>query len=91
MTRARPDIRLDRILTALGIEVAEATDEEVLAAAAELGMKPMMKGTAAFFGLKQLFMPYEPERLGEPDAEWNAGEWESETPSASPWKRGPTD
>jgi hypothetical protein len=86
MRRARPEIRLERILTALGAELAAATDEEVLAAAAELGMKPLMKGTAAFFGLKQLFVRYDPEKLGADAAAWSKSEWEREPP-ASPWKR----
>ena len=86
MSRTRPEIRLERILMALGVEVAAATDEEVLAAAADLGMKPTMKGTAAFFGLKKLLLPYDPEKLGEPDAEWGLSEWESDRPSP-PWKR----
>ena len=90
MTRARPEIRLERILLALGVEVAEATDEEVLAAAADLGMQPMMKGTAAFLGLKRFFRPYDPEKLGEPDAELSFGEWDTESPRP-PWKRGPAD
>jgi hypothetical protein len=87
MTRARPDVRLERILTELGMDVAEATDEEVLAAAAELGMKPMMRGTVAFVGLKQLFAQYDPEKLGADVAAWGLSEWESEPPSP-PWKRG---
>jgi hypothetical protein len=90
MSRARPEIRLERILMALGVEVAAATDEEVLAAAADLGMKPLMQGTAAFFGLKKLLLPYDPEKLAAPEAEWGFNEWESE-PSSAPWKRGPTD
>jgi hypothetical protein len=88
MTRVRPEIRLERILLALGVEVAEATDEEVLAAAAELGMKPMMKGTVAFVGLKHLFAPYEPEKLAAAEAELGFSERESEP---SPSKRDPAD
>jgi hypothetical protein len=80
MTRAKPEIRLERILLALGVEVAEATDEEVLAAAADVGMKPMMKGTAAFIGLKRFVLPYDPVKLGA-DAEWPLGDPESELPS----------
>lgn len=90
MTRTKPEIRLERILMALGVEVAEATDEEVLAAAADLGMKPMMKGTAAFVGLKKFYMSYDPEKLGEADAEWAVGEWDGEL-MPPPWKRGPAD
>jgi hypothetical protein len=47
-----PELVLTRLLEALGEELIDAADEELLAAAAELGMKPMMKGSAAFMGLK---------------------------------------
>jgi hypothetical protein len=43
--------RLDGLLDALEQELTEATDEEILAAAGELGMNPAMKGSAAFFGV----------------------------------------
>ncbi|HEX3942880.1 MAG TPA: hypothetical protein VHW69_02220 [Rhizomicrobium sp.] len=33
-------------------ELVDATDEEILEAAKDLGMNPMMKGSAAFFGLQ---------------------------------------
>jgi hypothetical protein len=47
-----PALALTRILEALGEELIGAADEEILAAATDLGMKPMTKGSAAFFGLK---------------------------------------
>jgi hypothetical protein len=43
---------LERLIAALALELAEATDEEVLQACADLGMKPEMRGSAAFIGLK---------------------------------------
>jgi hypothetical protein len=43
--------RLDGLLDALEQELTEATDEEILAAAGDLGMDPAMKGSAAFFGV----------------------------------------
>lgn len=43
--------RLDGLLDALEQELTEATDEEVLAAASDLGMNPAMKGSSAFFGV----------------------------------------
>jgi hypothetical protein len=43
--------RLDGLLDALEQELTEATDEEILAAAGDLGMNPTMKGSAAFFGV----------------------------------------
>lgn len=43
--------RFERLLAALERELIEATDEEILAAASDLGMNPAMKGSAAFFGV----------------------------------------
>lgn len=43
--------RLDGLLDALEQELTDATDEEILAAASDLGMNPAMKGSAAFFGV----------------------------------------
>jgi hypothetical protein len=85
MSRTTLELRLERLLTALGLEVAEATDEEVLAAAEDLGMKPLMKGSAAFFGLKYPCVPYDPGKLGEIDT------WVDEPPPMPPWKRGRVD
>lgn len=52
MIQVFPETALERILEALERELVEATDEEVLAAAHDLGMKPQMKGSAAFLGLR---------------------------------------
>jgi len=52
MTVARPEISLSRLLNAFEQELIDATDEEILAAAADLGMNPAMRGSAAFAGLK---------------------------------------
>jgi hypothetical protein len=43
--------RFEQLLAALEQELIEATDEEILAAASDLGMNPAMKGSAAFFGV----------------------------------------
>jgi len=51
MRPAPPVPALDRILDALEHELLAASDDEVLAAANELGMRPDMKGSAAFIGL----------------------------------------
>ncbi len=51
MKTRRPEISLEHVLTALERELIDATDDEVLAAAAELGMNPSMKGSAAFLGV----------------------------------------
>jgi len=50
--RIRRVQRLTRILEALELELIDATDEEILEAAKDLGMDPKMKGSAAFLGLK---------------------------------------
>jgi hypothetical protein len=49
-----PEAALARIVSALGQELLDASDEEILAAAKDLGMNPGMKGSAAFLGLKYL-------------------------------------
>jgi hypothetical protein len=50
--RIRKVQRLTRILGALELELIDATDDEILEAAKDLGMDPRMKGSAAFLGLK---------------------------------------
>lgn len=52
MTQTFPETALDRILEALERELVIATDAEILEAAGDLGMKPGMKGSAAFLGLR---------------------------------------
>jgi hypothetical protein len=42
---------LTRILDAFAQELIEASDEEILEAAKDLGMDPNMKGSAAFLGV----------------------------------------
>ena len=54
MKTMNPERRLERLLVALEHDLLEATDEEILAAAKELGMNPAMKGSAAFFGVTRL-------------------------------------
>lgn len=43
---------LGRILDQLDRELIEASDEDIMEAARDLGMNPMMKGSAAFLGLQ---------------------------------------
>jgi hypothetical protein len=62
--RADSAERFEGLLAALERELIEATDEEILAAAGELGMNPAMKGSAAFFGIATVFSP--PFQAGEP-------------------------
>jgi hypothetical protein len=49
---ASPEARLTRVLEAFEQELIDASDEEIMAAAIELGMNPKMKGSALFLGLK---------------------------------------
>jgi hypothetical protein len=47
-----PETALERILDALEHELIEASDADILEAAHDLGMKPEMKGSAAFLGVR---------------------------------------
>ena len=49
---AFPETALERILDALELELVAASDADILEAANDLGMKPQMKGSAAFIGLR---------------------------------------
>jgi hypothetical protein len=49
--RPLPHVRLERIVEALEQELIAASDAELLQAASDLGMKPGMRGSAAFLGL----------------------------------------
>jgi len=46
-----PETALNRVLDAMERELIDASDEEILEAARDLGMYPLMKGSAAFLGL----------------------------------------
>jgi hypothetical protein len=59
--------RLEGLLDALEQELIEATDEEVLAAASDLGMNPAMKGSAAFFGVTVDLRAKELTHLNQPE------------------------
>jgi hypothetical protein len=50
----RPDVGLERLLQGLERELLEAPDEEFMTGARDLGMRPEMRGTAAFVGVKDL-------------------------------------
>jgi hypothetical protein len=52
MKAMRPEVSLHRLLEALEQELLDASGEEIMGAAADLGMNPAMKGSAAFAGLK---------------------------------------
>jgi formamidopyrimidine-DNA glycosylase len=49
---ASPELALTRLVEALGQELIDAPEEEILEAAKELGMHLQMRGSAAFAGLK---------------------------------------
>lgn len=51
MKITRPEIGFERLLAALGQDLLDAGDEEILAVADELGLKPGMKGSMALFGV----------------------------------------
>jgi hypothetical protein len=52
LTISEPQAALDRLLDGLARELIDVSDDEILAAAKELGMNPTMKGSAAFLGLR---------------------------------------
>jgi hypothetical protein len=54
MNGIHPERGLEHLLAALERDLLDATDEEILAAARELGMNPAMKGSSAFFGVMKL-------------------------------------
>ena len=68
--RADNTQRFERLLAALERELVEATDEEILAAARDLGMNPAMKGSAAFFGISMIHAPPFP-----PLDPWESSDW----------------
>jgi hypothetical protein len=51
LTLTTPTAALGRLLDQLDRELIEASDEDILKAARDLGMNPLMKGSAAFLGL----------------------------------------
>ncbi len=50
----RPDWGLEKVIHGLERELLEASDEEFMAGARDLGMNPEMKGSAAFIGVKDM-------------------------------------
>jgi hypothetical protein len=46
-----PETALERVLESLEAELLEASDEEILQAAKDLGQNPLMKGSIAFIGI----------------------------------------
>ena len=64
MKRTRPEVGLERILVAIERDVLDASDEEILSAARDLGMDPSMKGTAALIGVTLAPRLVSPDRRG---------------------------
>ena len=59
VTASSPESSLIRLLAALEQELIDASDEEIVQAAKDLGMDPLMKGSAVFAGL---IYPATPQR-----------------------------
>lgn len=57
VTLIDPGAAFIRLLDALADELIEASDEEIMQAAKDLGMDPRMKGSAAFAGVKYPIKP----------------------------------
>jgi len=51
MTSTRPELGFERLLAALGQDLLDAPEEEILAVANELGQRPGMKGSIALLGV----------------------------------------
>jgi len=51
MNTTRPEIGFERLLKSLERDLLDASDEEILSVANELGIKPGMKGSIALFGV----------------------------------------
>jgi len=77
---------LERVLEALGEVLIESTDEELLAAARELGMDPAMRGSAAFIGLKYPVLPRGADFFAPP-AQRPSLSQRAESPTALPPSR----
>ena len=69
LARQQPEVRLERVLEALTTEVAGATEQEILDAAADLKMDPRLRGSGATIGVKGLVFPYRPGVFGRAAAD----------------------
>ena len=47
----RPDLGFERLLSAISQDIIDASDEEILATANELGLRPGMQGSVALAGV----------------------------------------
>ena len=55
MTTTRPELGFERLLAALGRDLLDAPEEEILEVANEFGQKPAMKGSLALVGVTFTF------------------------------------
>ncbi len=62
MTITRPELGFERLLAALDQDLLDASDEEILAVADELGQKPGMKGSIALLGVTFAWRPKDQSR-----------------------------
>lgn len=67
---SRSELALERVLLGLERELVNAADDDIIAAAADLGMDVTMKGSAAFLGVLHS-LPRRVEDIFEPDG-WSA-------------------
>ena len=67
MKNVPPHVRLERVLDGFSDALVAASDEEILAAAASLKIAPLMKGSAAYFGVKPLYAPYREGLFEDPE------------------------
>jgi Fe-S-cluster formation regulator IscX/YfhJ len=67
MNNIPPYVRLERVLDGFSDDLVAASDDEILAAAASLEIKPLMKGSAAYFGMKSLYAPYREGLFEDPE------------------------
>jgi hypothetical protein len=67
MKSTQPFEDFERLLAVLERDLLDATDAEILAGAAELGINPAMKGSSALFGVTVLVRPRSKPESGDPN------------------------
>ncbi len=65
MKHPMPDVRLERLVDALGDDLAEASDLELIEAARDLRMDLTLRGSAAFLGVEAAVFPVSPASVLE--------------------------
>jgi len=51
MTTRSPVVGFERLLSALGQDLIDASDEEIMTVVHEVGLRPAMRGSIAFYGV----------------------------------------